>query len=69
MDDTPRRGRPPSGAPRKVVVQITLDAEDADLLDQAVPVLGMSKAALGAALVKGERTWSEIKAAAKKAKR
>lgn len=64
-----RRGRPPTGAPRKVVVQITLDQEDADALDAASPVLGYSKAGLGAALVKGEMTWADVVKAARKARK
>lgn len=64
-----RRGRPPTGAPRKVVVQITLEPEDAEALDAAAPVLGYSKAGLGAALVRGEASWSDVIKAARKARK
>ena len=64
---TPRRGRPPTGA-RKAVLQVTLDEKTLDEIRDAAPVLGLSQAALGGALIKGEVSLADVQRAAKKGK-
>lgn len=64
-----RRGRPPTGAPRKTVIQVTVDPEDVEIIDAAASVLGYSRAGLGSALLKDEISWAEVTKAARKAKK
>lgn len=66
MTEPSRRGRPPLTA-RKEVRQVSLDAEDAAMFDAAAESLGVSLAALGGKLIKGEMSWADVmRAAARK---
>ncbi len=64
-----RRGRPPTGAPRKVVIQVTLSPEKAEALDKAAAALGYSRASLGAALIEGELSWRDVERVTKRGRK